>query len=166
MAGYVSPCVVPAVKMPTAEQRARDNANRRAKYASSEEWRDRKAAQYQAWKEKSAEAYNAVRRQRRLDDPEYREHCNALRRGRDQREYQLKIKYGISLAQYNAMHGAQGGACAICRRDDGGTLHVDHCHATNRVRGLLCSKCNAGLGCYGDDEELMLKAIEYLRGSR
>lgn len=63
----------------------------------------------------------------------------------------------------------QGGVCAICGGPPDGRwkrFHVDHCHKTGRVRGLLCRKCNNGLGNFGDSVETMRKAIAYLRRKR
>lgn len=60
---------------------------------------------------------------------------------------------------------AQGGGCAICgraRADRNRRLLVDHCHTTGLVRGLLCSRCNVGLGMFAEEPERMIKAIEYL----
>jgi hypothetical protein len=68
-------------------------------------------------------------------------------------------KYGLAIEEVEAM---KEGGCAIC-----GTktidLHVDHDHATGKVRGILCRECNIGLGKFGDSPELMLEAIAYLR---
>ena len=61
---------------------------------------------------------------------------------------------------------AQGGVCKICGGDkpDGKHgWHVDHCHVTDRIRGLLCNLCNIGLGGFKDDPAVLQKAIEYLR---
>ena len=79
-----------------------------------------------------------------------------------------KTRYGLTPAAYDAMVVAQGGVCAICRRPPSGrwpTLHIDHCHQTGRVRGLLCFPCNAGLGSMGDSLDRLLAAAEYLRRS-
>lgn len=80
----------------------------------------------------------------------------------------LKNKYGITFEVYKLMLEDQGNACAICRKTTPGMgkryFSVDHCHKTGRIRGLLCQKCNAGLGMYSDQIEFLEKAILYLRG--
>lgn len=76
-------------------------------------------------------------------------------------------RYGLTAEDFNKMLADQEGACAIC----GGPptaprrLAVDHCHATNTVRGLLCDSCNRGLGQFKDDIVVMQKALDYLRNS-
>jgi len=66
------------------------------------------------------------------------------------RSYSLRVNYGISVEQYEAMLKQQSGCCAICKKAPGenarGRLHVDHCHKTGKIRGLLCVKCNMALG--------------------
>lgn len=57
----------------------------------------------------------------------------------------------------------QNGRCAICF-DLLDTPHLDHSHVTNEVRGLLCNKCNLGLGSFRDDPAVIARAIEYLTG--
>jgi len=61
---------------------------------------------------------------------------------------------------------SQQGQCAICECDltwDSRLTHVDHDHATNKVRGLLCSTCNQGLGSFRDSIAMLEKAVQYLR---
>lgn len=79
------------------------------------------------------------------------------------RDSYMKRKYGITLQEYNLMLEVQEGLCAICRRKDNRRLAVDHCHATKRVRGLLCSSCNVSVGRFDDDPERLQRAIEYLQ---
>ena len=79
-------------------------------------------------------------------------------------------KYGITFTDYKSMLEQQNNRCAICNSTDPkrGTKNfsVDHCHTTGKVRGLLCSSCNLGLGHFQDDTKLLDKAKEYLNGSR
>lgn len=74
--------------------------------------------------------------------------------------YKRARKYGLTRADFEAMMKVQGGSCAICRTST--KLVVDHCHESGRVRGLLCSNCNTGLGMFGDDTSRLGGAIEYL----
>lgn len=82
------------------------------------------------------------------------------------REYHIKRKYGLSIDQYNDMICAQDGKCVICGYLFGqrkGDISVDHCHSTNKVRGLLCDLCNRGLGYFKDDVQALSNAINYLK---
>ena len=63
---------------------------------------------------------------------------------------------------HDRMVEAAGGRCEICGKKTK-RLHVDHCHKTNEVRGLLCMKCNGAIGALGDTAEGILKAYDYLR---
>jgi hypothetical protein len=75
--------------------------------------------------------------------------------------------FGITLEDYVLMFAEQKGCCKLCGRSDTGRkyakhLCVDHCHKTGRVRGLLCNRCNAGIGFLCDDHGLADKARAYL----
>jgi hypothetical protein len=84
--------------------------------------------------------------------------------------YFLNYRYGITLEQYNALLEEQGGRCAICRVDEpGGSLTkwaVDHCHNSLKVRGLLCTACNMGIGQLGDDPARLRAAADYIERSQ
>lgn len=70
--------------------------------------------------------------------------------------------YGLTEQTYNDMFDLQGGKCAICGKDIS-VLCVDHCHKTLIIRGLLCHKCNLGLGYFDDDPDTLDAAAKYLR---
>lgn len=75
----------------------------------------------------------------------------------------LKRKFGITVSEYQEMFDVQNGKCAICGKDDNGkSLSVDHNHNTGKVRGLLCRKCNTGIGLFNDNISLIYKAVRYL----
>lgn len=71
-------------------------------------------------------------------------------------------KYRMSIKDYNRLLAKQGGRCAICGVMVADTLHVDHCHETGRVRGLLCRNCNFGLGMFEDQYDRLIKAAKYI----
>ena len=108
---------------------------------------------------------NRRRRERYAVDAEFREQAKAAARSRtpeQRREQLLRGKYGIEPADYDAILARQGGRCAICGSEPARLLHVDHCHRTGKVRGLLCSPCNTGLGHFKDDPERLNRAVVYL----
>jgi hypothetical protein len=77
----------------------------------------------------------------------------------------LRRYFGITEEQYDALLAEQGGVCVICGEAEttkNGFLYVDHCHATGRIRGLLCGLCNTGLGMFRDNPDLLRLAITYL----
>lgn len=78
------------------------------------------------------------------------------------RKSHLKITFGLSIDDYDKLVKNQNGACAVCGKKPKKRLHVDHCHATKAIRGLLCQKCNQALGLFQDDLRVLQKAIEYL----
>tara|TARA_R110002167_G_scaffold543_8_gene2459 strand:- start:2199 stop:2624 length:426 start_codon:yes stop_codon:yes gene_type:complete len=79
-------------------------------------------------------------------------------------ERQLLVKYGITVEDYNYKLEQQRGGCAICFQSNtsGRRLAVDHNHDTGVVRGLLCGRCNIGLGQFGDNVDNLEAAIDYL----
>lgn len=78
------------------------------------------------------------------------------------REFRAK-NYGMSYKEYKKLVKDQGSACGICaKKVTGNSLHLDHCHKTNLVRGLLCSNCNIGLGHFKDCIDRLQSAADYL----
>jgi hypothetical protein len=77
-------------------------------------------------------------------------------------------RYGLSVDQFRALLRSQRSRCAICRTTKPGkrTWHVDHDHASGRVRGLLCCNCNVMLGQGKDDPRRLEAGAKYLRRFR
>ena len=123
------------------KHRVNNNAKKMERYyANPEKSKERYKAEYQMNKHK--ESY-----QKRL------------------RNSTLKRLYGITIEDFDSMYIEQGGCCAICGKHQSElnrTLSVDHCHETGKVRGLLCRKCNAGIGHFDDDLGTMRNVIKYL----
>ncbi|MEV1050536.1 endonuclease VII domain-containing protein [Streptomyces sp. NPDC049887] len=79
------------------------------------------------------------------------------------RQGHLKRQYGITEAERNVMNSLQTGVCVIC--PSAPPAHVDHCHETGRVRGVLCFNCNSAIGKLGDDPDTVRRAAAYLEGT-
>lgn len=109
-------------------------AEKRKKYRSDERYREAAKARSRSWN-----ARNAHRRRERL----------------------LRERYDLAPEDYEAMLKAQDGACAACGTlpSESGHLHVDHCHTSGAVRGLLCSNCNTALGLCNDNPQ---RLVDYL----
>lgn len=132
---------------------------------------------YQKYYEKHGDRIRETKRKAALDY--YHANIKEVRRKQNERasapeakkkarEYQLRKKFGLSMADYEAMLLAQGGKCAICQsehsgRKDRNNFSVDHDHSTGKVRGLLCSGCNTGIGNLRESPAILLRAAEYLR---
>lgn len=142
--------------VPTNHQskRCSDDCRKKAYNASGKKWRDANPDKRAA---KSARAYARYRATKTFDE---------------RKNDTLRRKYGITLAEYDAMLTVQGGSCAICRgpQTPGRAFAVDHDHACcsgerscgKCVRGLLCQGCNLALGGMQDDPERLRAAAEYL----
>jgi len=76
----------------------------------------------------------------------------------------LKYKHNLSYKDWLSIWEEQNGKCLICGKTftKPSDAHVDHNHETGEIRGLLCGKCNRGIGMFDDNPEIMIKAIEYL----
>lgn len=113
------------------------------------------------------ECQNGASKHRRATEEGYRESVNAKKRGEYSLRVNLRFLYGITLEQYNGMVERQGGVCAICGQPPtsatpGRRLHVDHDHKSGVIRGLLCGRCNTGIGSLQESPEILSRAILYL----
>lgn len=81
------------------------------------------------------------------------------------RKQTLKTNYDLTVEEFDKMLEAQGNRCLLCETSDWGSKSpcVDHNHNTGKIRGILCHKCNSGMGLLGDNPELLIKAAEYLQ---
>ncbi len=109
-----------------------------------------------------------------------RSHCRACetsrkrkadkRTKRERAEYHQLKNYGITLDIKEELLKSQGGHCALCStKKPGGKnnkWHTDHCHETGAIRGILCDKCNRGIGMLGESAERLLRASRYVAHSR
>jgi hypothetical protein len=120
------------------------------------QYKERQRANSRKWREQNSEkckAYERRRRERLSKDPEYK---------KTRRDQMLRSKYGITSEDYEAMLAKQNNGCAICGRAPGKfKLHVDHDHATGRVRGILCHQCNWYLGTIDANPEILQRIEEY-----
>jgi len=81
-------------------------------------------------------------------------------------EYYRKRMYGLTAARVMEIWQKQKGRCRICNKKmEFNALHIDHCHASGKVRGFLCRSCNSGLGMFRDSPWLLGRAIIYLESS-
>jgi hypothetical protein len=143
----------------SAEYRAKDVEAYRAKkaaYARTPEQRAIRTEYMRKYRDENREAFNAM--------------CNASHKrhrvkNKDSvRNDHYKRNYGITLDDFNKMAEQQGHKCKICETTEPkgmGAWHVDHCHETKKVRGLLCNNCNTKLGWY---ERCRQQIEEYLNG--
>ncbi|MFE2044184.1 endonuclease VII domain-containing protein [Streptomyces sp. NPDC059477] len=88
--------------------------------------------------------------------------CKTCRAG-EGRAGHLKRQYGLTEAERDEMVASQMGLCVICLKAP--AVHVDHCHQTGRVRGVLCFNCNSAIGKLGDDPDAVRRAAVYLEGT-
>jgi len=108
-------------------------------------------------------AYAATKRSRARNRPGYNaaQARNAMIRYNKNRP-DLMRNFGITKAEYDAMVKSQKGRCAICGDPPKTNLAVDHDHTTGKIRGLLCTNCNLGMGHFRDDVDRLRIAVRYL----
>jgi hypothetical protein len=132
--------------------------------------REKRRTQMQAWKRNNRRRVQILNRRWNAAHPkERREHVRKylVRHPEYKPDYQLRYNYGITLAEYNRLLKKQKGRCAICKMPPPKhwrfkRLSVDHCHTTNRNRGLLCHVCNLVVGQFKDNAKRFRAAAKYL----
>ena len=122
-------------------------------------WARNKRSNDSEWRSKEQE-YNRERYRKRnfkLFGKPYIYDKTVYSQEQRKRKYHLKSSYGISLEEFDKVYQTQEGCCKICGRER--KLSVDHCHASGRIRGLLCKPCNSLLGWF---ENNRLSIQDYL----
>lgn len=124
-----------------------------------EEEKIRKRRNFKNWEAKNKNRRKEWKRKWKEENPE--------KLKLSQRKVQLKRKYGITIEKYEELLQKQNGHCAFCNKTPDqeryGVLSVDHDHVTGKIRGLLCMTHNRALGVLGDNEEGLLKALDYVK---
>ena|ERR1039458_3083567 len=122
------------------------NADRRARYAADPAKRKLALSSARRWRRDHPKQYAA-----------------------NQRRHRYKRVYGISVEWFDTLLADQNGRCKICTTDKPrgryNQWHLDHNHVTHKIRGILCNKCNAGLGFFHDDAALLRAAANYCDGN-
>jgi hypothetical protein len=136
------------------EQRAKAAKRARERYAEDSEFRERNKAAARRYQQENPLSPEEVEKRNKKN-------AKLIRAS------QLRRLYGITVEDYQRLFAKQKGCCAICgskepRRTGRKHLCVDHCHETGKVRGLLCDPCNNGFGRFGDDPQLLKRAVAYL----
>jgi len=138
---------------------------------------ERSRARSKRWVKENPERAKETHRKYKTN-PENRKKINLVAkewRGKNKdkvSEYNRKSRIkrlGVESFDFDGMLATQGGACAICRNPEKPKLkgwHVDHCHSTGKIRGILCQHCNIGLGQFRDNVETLNAAIAYLTSAR
>jgi len=138
-----------------------------------EERKTRLREQKKAWYQKNKEHQKAQTRAWAKKNPERRREQHRRWREKHKESLSLRVRertFGLSPEAQFALLESQGNGCAICKV----TLalgidkkaHLDHDHATGKVRGWLCGTCNQGLGMMKDSPALLRAAAEYLERSK
>ena len=134
----------------TEEQRERQRQADRRYHAAN---REKKAIYARQWRERNAERRKAYRQREKML----------------QRAAHVKRQYNLSQLDLYTLRKQQGDLCAICRKAETAQvngvrqdLSIDHDHKTGAVRGLLCRRCNRGLGALGDNIDGLKRALAYL----
>lgn len=142
------------------------------KRAYKREWKRKNAAKAKLWyasnkdhvKKKSREWVAANQERVRENQKRWRA-VNKDKLLKANRKHWLKKFYGLTPETWQEMFDAQGRVCKCCGSPDpkaANGWHVDHCHETDVVRGILCQQCNIMIGCASDDPTILMDGARYL----
>ena len=136
------------------------NTCRRCTSEKGKIWRENDPNFSEKHKLRGSKWYSENKEDKLLKNKEWRE--NNISK---YREINLKSRFGINLDDYNNILISQNNCCAICKKhmnEFSYNLVVDHCHKSGKIRGLLCKKCNLGIGHLNDDIDILNNSILYL----
>lgn len=126
---------------------------------------ERNKAKAKEWREANKDRLRAYMAEWRETHREHMREKAAAWRAANPKRWRPRVllrKYGLTTDDFRDLLVGQAGRCLICHHVPSEDLVVDHNHATGRVRGLLCQKCNRMLGHVGDDPRILRSAIGYL----
>jgi endogenous inhibitor of DNA gyrase (YacG/DUF329 family) len=124
------------------------------------------------YRNRTADRRNLRQRERYATDEDYRlstisdvkAYC---KRNPNRHKKENMKKFGLSIDDYFRILEYQKWKCPICgiSIDGGKSTHIDHDHATNKFRGIICESCNLGIGKFYDNPNTLIMAAEYLKGN-
>jgi len=140
-------------------------ANKEKVKASNKAYREANKEKVKA----NNKAYKEANKEKAIAYAKAYRKANKEKLSSNNKRYYLKVKYGITLKEKNFILKKQNNKCKICKitihknkKLKNNTACIDHCHTTNKLRGILCSMCNKGLGHFKDSTEILTNAITYL----
>lgn len=168
--------------------RERAKARNRERYATDPAYREAKKASVKDHRQRNRDKINSAIRAKRSVDPESARALERARRAADPEKFRerdrrykeknpervkakarrtnLRKLYGLTLDQFDALVKRQLDRCIICEVAfvgmESSKIHVDHCHRTGRVRGVLCSACNLLIGHAREDAHTLRRAVAYI----
>lgn len=143
-----------------------------SKKGSAKKWRDAHPEEYKVSYKKSNKKWAEANRKKVLEIKEKSRKKQRMLNPERFRAASFNLrykKYNLTYDDFKKMVASQDGMCLICGSipDEADRMHpilcVDHEHKTNKIRGLLCHRCNTGIGQFNDNPELINKAILYLK---
>jgi hypothetical protein len=159
----------------TRNATCRDGLDAWCKPCHAEYMRTYNPAYHAAHREELTAKMRARMKAKRAANPEGEREKNRVyniayrERNRDVLKVKRLARHGLTLDDHNALLASQNGGCAICGSTvpgGKGDFHIDHCHETGTVRGLLCHSCNTGLGLFLDEPARLRDAALYVEAHR